>query len=90
MQRSMDSATAQRDYDLGYAAVMRFASESQRRGWQPTDRQLVKEIAQRERAAEIRRRSSLPIADPQQRSVAWYQGQADALRVLLRERREAC
>jgi len=90
MQNMPDSAIAQQDYELGYAAVMRFASEIERRGWQPTDRQLVKEIAQRERAAEIRRRSSLPIVDPKLHSAAWYEGQADALRALLRQRRESC
>jgi hypothetical protein len=89
MQETSDSA-AQQDYDRGYAAVMRFASETRRRGWHFTDRQLVREIVQRERAAELQQRSSLPIVNAPPRSAAWYRGQAAALRALLRQRGESC
>jgi hypothetical protein len=89
MQDRTDLATAQQDYDLGYATIMHLVLAARRQGWQPTDRQLVREIMQRERAAEVRQRSSLPILDPQSRSAAWYRGQADALRALLRQRRES-
>jgi hypothetical protein len=53
-----------------------------------SERQLVHEIMQRERAAKIRERSRLPVIGPEVKSAAWNHGQADALREILREQRE--
>ena len=78
----------ERDYHAGYARVMWFAEQARQRGWRLTDRQLIHEIIQRERAAQIREKSSLPIVDPAIRSAAYNRGQADAMRVILREQRE--
>jgi hypothetical protein len=77
----------ERDYEAGFARVMRFAEQASRRGWKLTDRQLVHEITQRERAAAIREKSSLPIIGTEVHSAAWNRGQADALRTLLRLQR---
>ncbi|HLZ61266.1 MAG TPA: hypothetical protein VKR06_30310 [Ktedonosporobacter sp.] len=76
------------EYQAGFARIMWFAEQAKKRGWKLSDRQLVHEIIHRERAAQIREKSSLPIVGPQVRSAAWNYGQADALRSLLREQRE--
>ena len=72
------------DYRTGYSQVMRFAEQARLHGWYLTERQLIHEILQRERAAEIREQSSLPMVGPNVRSAAWNRGQADALRIILR------
>lgn len=79
---------ANRDYNAGYARVMWFAKQANLRGWRLSDRQLVHEILQRERAAQIREKSSLPLIGSDVRSAAWNRGQADALRDILRDQRE--
>jgi len=76
------------DYQAGYARIMWFAELARTRGWRMTDRQMIHEILQRERAAQIRERSSLPIVGQDVRSAAWNRGQADALRMLLRAQGE--
>ena len=78
----------ERDYKTGYERVMRFAEQARKQGWHLTERQLVREITQRERAAQIREQSSLPIVGSDVQSAAWNRGQADALRAILREQRE--
>jgi len=80
--------TVKQDYHAGFARVMWFAEQARQQGWKLTDRQLVQEIMQRERAAHIREKSSLPIVGPDVHSAAWNRGQADALRTLLRAQRE--
>lgn len=82
------NTTDERDYHAGYALVMHFAELAQMRGWTFSERQLIHEIVQRERAAQISEKSSLPILDAPVRSVAWNRGQADALRTLLRQQHE--
>jgi hypothetical protein len=79
----LQSTTEERDYRAGFALVMRFADHAKLRGWHLTDRQLVHEIIQRERAAFIRDKSSLPVVGSEVHSAAWNRGQADALRELL-------
>ncbi|HTI14909.1 MAG TPA: hypothetical protein VL461_10110 [Dictyobacter sp.] len=79
--------TIERDYKAGYARVMWFSEQAKLRGWRFSDRQLVHEILQRERAARIREKSTLPILGPEIHSAAWNHGQADALRTLLRKQR---
>ncbi|GCE12367.1 hypothetical protein [Tengunoibacter tsumagoiensis] len=79
---------AEQDYQAGFTRVMWFAKQARRRGWKLSDRQLVHEIIQRERAARIREKSSLPMIGAEVRSAAWNHGQADALRTLLRAQRE--
>lgn len=81
----IQNTTEEREYRAGFALVMRFADHARLRGWQLTDRQLVHEIIQRERAAFIRDKSSLPVVGSEVHSAAWNRGQADALRELLRE-----
>jgi len=76
------------DYQAGYARIMRFAELVHTQGWLMTDRQLVHEILQRERAAQIREKSSLPIVGQGVHSAAWNRGQADALRTLLKAQGE--
>ncbi len=76
------------EYQAGYSHIMRFAEHARTRGWRLSDRQLVHEIIHRERAAQIRERSSIPLVGPGVRSAAWNRGQADALRAILREQRE--
>ncbi len=76
------------EYQAGYRRIMWFAEQARAKGWRLSDRQLVHEIIQRERAAQIREKSSLPIIGSEVRSAAWNRGQADALRTLLREQRE--
>ena len=78
----------ERDYHAGYARVMWYAERARRQGWHISERQLIREILQRERAAQIREKSRLPIVGPEVRSAAWNRGQADALRDILREQRE--
>lgn len=77
-----------REYQEGYDRVMWFAKRAKTQGWHLSDRQLVHEIYQRERAARIREQSSLPVFGPGVRSAAWNRGQAAALRVLLKEQGE--
>jgi hypothetical protein len=81
------STTEERDYRAGFALVMRFADHAKLRGWHLTDRQLVHEIIQRERAAFIRDKSSIPVVGSEVHSAAWNRGQADALRELLRDQK---
>ncbi len=88
MQQMPAKEEIERDYHAGYARVMWFAEQARQRGWRLTDRQLIHEIIQRERAAQIREKSSLPIVDPAMRSAAYNRGQADAMREILREQRE--
>ncbi len=78
----------ERDYQAGFARVMWFAERAKSQGWKFSDRQLVHEIIQRERAAKIREKSSLPVVNAKVHSAAWNHGQADALRTLLRTQRE--
>ena len=79
---------SEHDYEAGFERVMWFAEQAKLRGWQLSDRQLVHEIVQRERAARISERVSLPIIGTEVRSAAWNRGQADALRSVLRSQRE--
>ena len=79
---------ADRDYQEGYERVLWFAQRARKQGWHLSDRQLVHEIYQRERAARIREQSTLPVFGTGVRSAAWNRGQADALRTLLREQQE--
>ncbi len=81
----IQNTTEEREYRAGFALVMRFADHARLRGWHLTDRQLVHEIIQRERAAFIRDKSSLPVVGSEVHTAAWNRGQADALRELLRE-----
>jgi len=81
------NSTDEQDYQAGFARVMRYAEHARLRGWRISDRQLVHEILQSERAANIREQSSLPIFG-EMRSAAWNRGRADALRTLLRSQRE--
>jgi hypothetical protein len=78
---------SEHDYDAGYARIMRFAKQAQQRGWRLSERQLVHEIVERERAAQIREKSSLPVIGQQVRSAAWNRGEAEALRDILRQQR---
>jgi len=79
----------ERDYRAGYKRIMWYAEQARRHGWHMSDRQLVHEITQRERAASIREKSTLPIVGTEVRSAAWNRGQADALRTILRGQRES-
>ncbi|HEY0755300.1 MAG TPA: hypothetical protein VGD98_15180 [Ktedonobacteraceae bacterium] len=79
---------AAREYQEGYDRVMWFAQRARKQGWHLSDRQLVYEIYQRERAARIREQSSLPVFGPGIRSASWNRGQAAALRELLKEQHE--
>jgi hypothetical protein len=88
MRNTPRNNPAERDYHAGFSRIMWFAKQARLRGWKMTDRQLVHEIMQRERAAQIREKSSLPIIGPEVRSAAWNRGQADALRALLHAQRE--
>ena len=88
MQDTPTQRDMERDYHAGYARVMWYAGQAQRHGWRLSERQLVHEILQRERAAQIREKSKLPIVGQEVRSAAWNRGQADALRDILREQRE--
>ena len=53
----MRSETEEREYRAGFARVMRFAEHARLRGWRMSERQIVHEILQRERAAQIREKS---------------------------------
>lgn len=88
MQQMPSLEDADREYQEGFRRVMSFAAYAQSRGWRLSDRQLVHEILQRERAALIREKSSLPVVGIGLRSAAYNRGQAAALRSLLREQRE--
>src|SRR2546423_13747465 len=88
MQHMPTTEETERDYDEGYRRIMAFADYARSKGWRLSDRQLVHEITQRERAAEIREKSSLPLVGPGVRSAAYNRGQADALRVILKKQRE--
>jgi len=88
MQQLPTKEETERDYQAGYNRVMQFAEYARAQGWRLSDRQLVHEIMQRERAARIREKSSLPIIGPEMRSAAYNRGQADALRAILKEQRE--
>ena len=87
-EMSMSIQETELEYQAGYTRVMRFAEQARARGLRLSDRQLGHEIIQRERAAQIREKSSLPVVGPGVRSAAWNRGQADAMRTLLREQRE--
>lgn len=90
MQQLPTKEETERDYHAGFNRVMKFAEYAQARGWRLSDRQLVYEIVQHERAAQIREKSSLPIVGPGTRSAAYNRGQADALRAILqRQHQEA-
>lgn len=84
----MRNETEERDYRAGFARVMRFAEQAKLRGWRLSDRQLVHEILQRERAAQICEQSSLPVVGSETRSASWNHGQADALRAILKTQKE--
>lgn len=86
----MRNETEEQEYRAGFARIMWYAEQARLQGWQLTDRQLVHEVFQRERAAQIREKSPLPILGSGVRSAAWNRGQADALRALLRAQRERC
>jgi len=88
MQQMPSLEDADKEYQEGFRRVMSFAAYAQSRGWRLSERQLVHEIYQRERAASIRERSSLPVVGAGLRSAAFNRGQADALRNLLREQCE--
>jgi hypothetical protein len=88
MQQMPTTEDADREYQEGYSRVMSFAAYARTRGWKLSDRQLVHEIFQRERAAMIRERSSLPVIGRGIHSAAYNRGQADALRALLKEQRK--
>ncbi len=55
---------SENDYAAGYARVMRFAEQAHIRGWRLSERQLVHEIVERERAAENPRKKFPPHAQP--------------------------
>ncbi len=84
----MRNEIAEQDYQAGFERVMWFAKQAERRGWSLSDRQLVHEIIQRERAAQIRERSSLPMLGSDIHSAAWNRGQAAALRAILQVQRQ--
>jgi hypothetical protein len=88
MQQLPIKGETEREYLEGDTHVMNFAEYARARGWRLSDRQLVHEIVQRERAAHIREKSSLPIVGPRTRSAAYNRGQADALRDILQQQRE--
>ena len=87
MQQLPTKGETEQEYLEGYTHVMKFAEYAHSRGWHLSDRQLVHEIVQHERAAQIREKSSLPIVGPRARSAAFNRGQADALRCILRNQR---
>ncbi|GCF09472.1 hypothetical protein [Dictyobacter arantiisoli] len=85
----MRNDSADREYEAGYTRIMWLADRAHQHGWRLSERQLIHEIIQRERAAQIREKSSLPIVGTEVHSAAWNHGQADALRALLRGQRES-
>jgi hypothetical protein len=86
MQKKADREVT--DYHAGFARIMRFSRQARLHGWMLSDRQMIKEILVRERAAQIREKSSLPMVGAEVRSASWNRGQADALRSLLQSQRE--
>ena len=84
----LQNSDIEKDYQVGYARTIWFAEQARKQGWQFSDRRLILEIMQHERAAYIREKSSLPIIGEQMQSAAWNRGRADALRELLRNQRE--
>ena len=88
MQQLPTKGETEQEYLEGYTHVMKFAEYANIKGWRLSDRQLVHEIVQHERAAQIREKSSLPIVGPGTRSAAYNRGQADALRDILQKQRE--
>jgi hypothetical protein len=90
MQQLPTTDAIEQEYLEGYTHVMKFAEYALSRGWRLSDRQLVHEIVQHERAAQIIEKSSLPIIRPETRSAAYNRGKADALRqILLKQRVKA-
>ena len=88
MQPLPTKGETEQEYLEGYTHVIKFAEYAHTKGWRLSDRQLVHEIVQHERAAHIREKSSLPIVGPRTRSAAYNRGQADALRDILQKQRE--
>ncbi len=88
MQQLPTKRETEQEYLEGYTHVMKFAEYAHTKGWRLSDRQLVYEIVQHERAAQIREKSSLPIVGMRTRSAAYNRGQADALRHILQKQRE--
>ena len=84
----LQNTLEERDYRAGFERVLRFAEHARLQGWRLTERQLVHEIIQRERAAYIREKSSLPVFGPDIHSAAYNRGQADAMRRLLKAQGE--
>lgn len=84
----MRNTIEEQDYHAGFARVMRFSEQARLRGWKLSERQMVHEILQRERAARMCEKSSLPVVGSEVRSAAWNRGQADAMRTLLRRQQE--
>ena len=87
MQQLPTKGETEQEYLDGYTHVMKFAEYAHSKGWHLSDRQLVHEIVQHERAAQIIEKSSLPIVGPRTRSAAFNRGQADALREILQMQR---
>ncbi len=87
MQQLPTKGETEQDYLEGFNHVMKFAEYAHSRGWRLSDRQLVREIVQHERAAQIIEKSSLPIVGPETRSAAYNRGKADALRQILQKQR---
>jgi len=85
MQQLPTKGETEQEYLDGYTHVMKFAEYAHSKGWHLSDRQLVHEIVQHERAAQIIEKSSLPIVGPRNRSAAFNRGQADALRHMLQK-----
>jgi hypothetical protein len=88
MQQLPTQGESEREYLEGYTRVMQFAEYAHSKGWRLSDRQLIHEIVQHERAAHIREKSSLPIVGPRTRSAAYNRGQANALRDILHKQGE--
>jgi hypothetical protein len=84
----MRNYSAEQDYDAGFRRIMWLADQARLHGWRLSERQLIHEIMQRERAAHIREKSSLPMVGSEVHSAAWNYGQAAALRALLRSQNE--
>lgn len=84
----LHNSLEEHEYQAGFSRVMWYTEQARRRGWRLTDRQLVHEIALRERAAAIREKSTLPIVGGEVRPAAYHRGQADALRAILRRQHE--
>jgi hypothetical protein len=87
MQQLPTKGQTEQEYLQGYTYVVKFAEYAHSQGWHLSDRQLVHEIVQHERAAQIIEKSSLPIVGPGTRSAAFNRGQADALRDILQKQR---